>query len=181
MADPPEGTDAATTPDPKTDPPDGGTDDGDLTPDQRKAVERADKPDEVRALISSASRRARQAEADAKAARLELQKLQDAGKSELEKTAGRAERAEARLTELERDLLVTRVAAKHGIPAEDMDRLRGTTDEELEADAKAFAKRYLRTDEPPPDLGGGARSGAATAAGSKGFSESIRRQAQRRR
>lgn len=180
MADPTEEPAAATAPDP--DPPQAGTEDeGGLSPDQRKAVERADKPDEVRALISQASRRARQAEADAKTARQELQQLHDAGKSELEKAAGRAERAETRLAELERDLLVTRVAAKHGVPAEDMDRLRGATEEELEADAKAFAKRYLRAEEPPPDLGGGARSGPATAAGSKGFSESIRRQAQRRR
>ena len=69
----------------------------------RGASRPRDKPDEVRDDPQlTASRRARQAEAEAKAARQELQGLQDAGKSELEKATTRAERAEARAAELER-------------------------------------------------------------------------------
>jgi hypothetical protein len=180
MADPAESAAAtATDPNPKQDPPETGN----LSSDQRKAVEAAEKPDEVRERLSAASRRARQAEAELRSVRGELQQLQDAGKSETEQLATRAERAEQRVAELERRVMVAAVAARHGIPAEDVDRLHGETEDELDADARAFAKRYLsqQSDEPPPDLGGGARSGTATAPGSKGFSDQLRRQAQRRR
>lgn len=180
MADP--APDAAATADTGTqqDPPDTGNGGG-LTAEQRKAVDAAENPDAVRAIISESSRRARQAEADAKAARSELQGLQDQGKSEVEKAATRAERAEARVAELERSLLVTSVASKYDLHPELVPRLRGDTEEELEADAKALAKQFPRQQEtPPPDLGSGPRD-AATAAGSKGFSETLRRQAQRRR
>jgi hypothetical protein len=139
MADPtPEAAATAPegTPDPGADR-NGGTE---LTAEQRKAVEAADNPDQVREILSTASRRARQAEAEAKAARQELQGLQDAGKSELEKANTRAERAEARAAELERSLLTSSVASRHGIPPEHVHRLIGTTEEELETDAKALAK-----------------------------------------
>lgn len=180
MADP--ASDATATVDTGTpqDPPDAGNGDG-LTTDQRKAVDTAEHPDQVRDIISAASRRARQAEAEAKAVRQELQGHLDQGKSELEKAASRAERAEARVVELERSLHVTGAAARHGIPAEHVHRLVGSTEEELDADAKALAKALRSaTETPPPDLGSGPRD-AATAPGSKGFSDSIRRQAQRRR
>jgi hypothetical protein len=181
MADPQGSADAATAPEPtpKDAPQDAGN--GDLTDDARKAVEGAEKPDEVREILSAASRRARQAEGELKAARQELSQLQDAGKSELEKATARAERAEAHAAELERTVLVSAVATKYDLHPELVPRLRGATEEELEADAKALAKQFPRTvDEPPPDLGAGAR-GAATAPGSRGFSDTIRRQAQRRR
>jgi preprotein translocase subunit SecD len=180
MADPtPEAAATAPegTPDPGADR-NGGTE---LTAEQRKAVEAADNPDQVREILSTASRRARQAEAEAKAARQELQGLQDAGKSELEKANTRAERAEARAAELERSLLTSSVASRHGIPPEHVHRLIGTTEEELETDAKALAKALRSsTEEPPPDLGGGVRQGAP-AQGSMAFSDSIRRRAQGRR
>lgn len=181
MADPaPNG--AATAPEGSTtDPPEQGGG-SELTADQRSAVERAEKPDEVREIISAASRRARQAESELRAARQELQGLQDQGKSELEKAATRAQRAESRVAELERSLLVSSVATKYDLHPELVPRLRGETEEELEADAKALAKQFPRTTEtPPPDLGAGARDGAATAPGSKGFSDTIRRRAQARR
>jgi hypothetical protein len=151
-----------------------------LTPEQRQAVEAAEHPDQVQSIISAASRRARQAEAELRAARQELQGLQDAGKSELEKAAMRAERAEARSAELERSLLVSSVASKYDLHPELVPRLRGDSEEELEADAKALAKQFPRQQEAPPDLGSGARE-TATAAGTKGFSDRIRRQAQARR
>jgi hypothetical protein len=179
MADPaPEA--AATAPEGTTTETATGNGDG-LTADQQAAVKAAENPDQVRTILSEASRRARQAEADAKAARQELQGLQDAGKSELEKASTRAERAEARVAELERSLLITAVASKYDLHPELVPRLRGDTEEELEADAKALAKQFPRhQEEPPPDLGGGARDGA-TPAGSKAFSETIRRRAQSRR
>jgi hypothetical protein len=159
--------------------------------DVELAVRQADNPDKVRDLISRASRRARQAEvrardarqkaADADQLRVRVAELEEAGKSELEKLQARAERAEAHAAELERAQLIRSLAAKYGIPETHADRLRGATEAELEADAKAYAKSFPTADEPPPDLGGGARSGAATAPGTRGFSDQLRRQAQRRR
>lgn len=178
MADP-DGDGGATPPEPDPKQPDTGNGD-ELTAEQRNAVAAAEHPDQVREIISAASRRARQAEAEAKAARSELQGLQDQGKSELEKANGRAERAEARAIKLERTLLISAVAARHKLDPELASRLRGETEEELDADAKALAKRFPGHQEPPPDLGGGARDGA-TPAGSQGFSDRIRRQAQARR
>jgi hypothetical protein len=180
MADP-EGDGGATPPEPTPqDQPETGNGD-ELTAEQRNAVAAAEHPDAVREIISAASRRARQAEAEAKAARSELQGLQDQGKSELEKANGRAERAEARAAKLERTLLISSVATRHRLDPELASRLRGETEEELEADAKALAKRFPgHQEQPPPDLGGGARD-SATPAGSQGFSDRIRRQAQARR
>lgn len=178
MADPtPEA--AATAPEgTEQDAPDTGAE---LSADQRKAVDAAAKPDEVREIISAASRRARQAEAELRQARQELQGLQDQGKSELEKAAARADRAEAHAAALERSLLISSVASRYELDPELASRLRGETEEELEADAKALAKQFPRqSQEPPPDLGSGARDGA-TPAGSKGFSDQIRRRAQGRR
>lgn len=178
MADPADPA-AATAAEPSSTPKDAPTE-GDLAPDERKAVESADKPDEVRQLISAANRRARHAEGELKSARLRLQELQDVGKSETEQLAGRAERAESRAAELERSLLVERVAAKHSIPVEHVHRLAGSSEEELEADARALAKLFPKEEQAPADLGAGARGGA-TPPGSRGFSDQIRRQAQRRR
>lgn len=182
MADPTDAGAATAQESTTQDPPaDAGNGDGDLSPDARKVVEGADKPDEVRALISAANRRARQAEGELRQVRQELQQHQDAGKSEVEKATARAERAEARVAELERAQLVTSVASRHGIPAEQAHRLIGDTEDELEADAKALAKLLRPVEEPPPDLGSGVRAGAATATGSAAFSEQIRRRAQRGR
>lgn len=180
MADPQE-SGAATASESSTQDKSSAATGGELTAEQAAAVKTADNPDQVRTILSEASRRARQAEADAKAARQELQGLQDAGKSELEKATTRAERAEARAAELERSVLISTVAAKHDLHPELVPRLKGDTEEELEADAKALAKQFPRQQEtPPPDLGAGPRD-AATAPGSKGFSDQIRRRAQSRR
>jgi hypothetical protein len=179
MADPaPDG--AATAPEDTSTEAPASNGDG-FSTDQQAAVKAADNPDQVRAILSEASRRARQAEAEAKAARQELQGLQDQGKSEAEKLASRAQRAEARVAELERSLLISGVASKYDLHPELVPRLRGDTEEELEADAKALAKQFPRQQEaPPPDLGAGPRP-PATGGGSKAFSDSIRRRAQGRR
>lgn len=57
---------------------------------------------------------------------------------------------------LERSLLVTKVAAKHSLSDLLADRLRGNTEEELEADAKLLAAMIPpKKTAPPESLGGG--------------------------
>ncbi|MGW0705094.1 hypothetical protein ACWD4G_03800 [Streptomyces sp. NPDC002643] len=59
----------------------------------------------------------------------------------------------AKNAELEHSLVVASVARKYDLPEELAGRLRGTTPEELEADAKAL--QALITPAAPPALGGG--------------------------
>ncbi|WP_236246474.1 hypothetical protein [Streptomyces sp. CC210A] len=59
----------------------------------------------------------------------------------------------AKNTELERELRVSAVARKHGLPDELTNRLRGESVDELEADAKALSA-LLRL-APPENLSGG--------------------------
>jgi hypothetical protein len=127
-----------------------------------------------------------------KAVKKERDDLRDAGRSELEKAVGRADKAErerdsaiaereARITELEREARARAAAAAAGI-AEHWSRLRGDTAEELEEDAKSLAESFGGGGNSGPattaDLGAGPRPGAP-ATGSQGFSERIRRQARR--
>lgn len=79
----------------------------------------------------NASYRTRAQEAEAR-----LTEIDDAAKSEAEKALERAERAEQQLVALERK----DVAREAGLPAEWADRLRGSTRDELQADAEQLAK-----------------------------------------
>jgi chromosome segregation ATPase len=127
-----------------------------------------------------------------KQAQQERDDLRDAGRSELEKAVARADKAErerdariaekdARIAELEHEQLARTAAAAAGI-AEQWHRLRGTTIEELEADARALLESFGRGGDSGQgtvaDFGAGPRP-PAPATGSAGFSERIR--AQRRR
>lgn len=99
--------------------------------------------------------------------RKRLKDFEDAGKSDAEKAAQRAEESTKRVTELETErsgLLRELVAARHGLDDDMAARLRGDTRDELEADAKALAKKYGKPGgggwdggrrgggDPPPDL-----------------------------
>lgn len=73
-------------------------------------------------------------------------------KAEKEKTAGfDKEKAEllSRATSAETSLLKGKVASKHKIPIELAERLQGSTEEELEKDAQAFAG-YMSPASAPP-------------------------------
>ncbi|MEU2106490.1 DUF4355 domain-containing protein [Nocardia sp. NPDC019255] len=112
---------------------------------------------------------------DLKSAAAELQKIKDANKSESQKLADQlaglqqqlAER-DAQLSSLALEKLRAEVAADKGVPA---GRLRGSTKEELEADADAYlteiASRETATKRKPPaptGLKSGASSSGSTAA-----------------
>lgn len=60
--------------------------------------------------------------------------------------------------DLERELLVTKVAAKHNLPDDLKDRLRGESEADLEKDAASLARFAPKTEEPkvdPDTLSGG--------------------------
>ena len=113
------------------------------------------------------------AEKRAKAAETELAKINAAKVTADEETAKRngeferlyqAEIAKRESTEKElaterRTALVGRVAAKHKLPEAFSERLRGETEEELEADAKELAKHVGVRHAPDTEGGAGSRSG----------------------
>ncbi|MFT4034511.1 MAG: hypothetical protein QM679_02935 [Patulibacter sp.] len=73
----------------------------------------------------------------------------DAEKSELQKAQEALAAAQARSTELEQSAARRAAADRAGLPAEFADRLRGSTDEELDEDAKTLAG-FLAGQAPPP-------------------------------
>jgi len=95
----------------------------------------------------------------------ELERLQ-ASKTELEKAQERATRAEADKKSLELSLLRRDVAQKVGLPAALVDRLKGETLEELEADANALMESLPKADpakKPNPNINPTNPAGASQA------------------
>lgn len=88
------------------------------------------------------------AEAERKAAEEqgEFKKLyEDAEKRRVE--------AEAKAAQIERERLLDRIAAKHALPDDLRDRLRGDSEEDLDADAEKLAALIAKPDTPKaPDL-----------------------------
>lgn len=109
------------------------------------------------------SRKWEQRSKDNAAAAKELEALKDASKTDAEKLADatkRAEDAEARLAEYERErdraAIVAEVAAAKGIDAEWLGRMTGDTREEIEANADYIASKLSGAPIYPsvPDNGG---------------------------
>lgn len=74
-----------------------------------------------------------------KAAADKLAELEEAQKTEAQKVADRLQRAEEERDQAQAQLMRRDVAAAANLPAEVADRLRGSTREELEQDARSFA------------------------------------------
>ncbi|AOT23132.1 scaffolding protein [Mycobacterium phage Taquito] len=113
----------------------------------------------------------RKAERDLAAARAELQKIEDAKKSELQKALERAQEAEKRAEQAELAALRQKIANREGkkVP---VSALTGTTEEELTAQAdaliewrdqngKSAEKQTEKKRTPPPPGGGSLKSGAS--------------------
>lgn len=73
-----------------------------------------------------------------------------------EATLAKAEQAEQQRKALELQMLRNKVAQDVGIPGALADRLRGETQEELEADAKQLLETLPKSDPKAPSLNGGA-------------------------
>jgi len=120
--------------------------------------------------------------AERDAALAQLQEHEDAQGTEVEQLRTKLGRVEkengdlkAELAERDRRIAASDAASKHGIP-DWADRLKGSTPEELDADAQAIAERV--NGEPArttPDFGAGARQGTQ----SSGMDQLIRRKAGR--
>jgi hypothetical protein len=107
--------------------------------------------------------RLRNEAAESRKARQELEArlktIEDANLSETERTKKRADEAEARASKLEKDLMRTKIAVKHGLPEVLAERLMGDDETAMDADAKVLAK--LMT---PAASSGSATNGASNRA-----------------
>lgn len=139
----------AKEPEPKTPEP---TDDKPLGPEGEKALE-------------AFKTRAREAEALVKELKPLAQKAreaEEANKTELEKANGKVAELEGQVKSLTDDSLRLRVAIEKKIPAELIDRLKGSSQEELETDAEELLKLVGGGNGTATDFGGGPRTPAPT-------------------
>lgn len=133
-----------------------------------KDAEKQDVPPEV-------TRALRQANKEAEKLRLRLKEYEDANKSEQQKLEERATAAERKAAENESALLRMRVAVAKQLPAELVDRLRGSNEQELAADADALLALVGTAGRPRTDVDQGARTSSAPA----DMNDLIRRAARR--
>lgn len=106
-----------------------------------------------------AMKKIREADREAEALRKRLKEFEDRDKTEAQKLAERAETAEKQRDELLIESLRARVALAKGLPLPLAERLRGTTEEEMSADADALLELVPTTStRPRGDVDQGARS-----------------------
>lgn len=161
-------TDPPTPPaDPAT-PPDGAAPpaDDNADADLEKVAADADRPDAVRNAIAAERAKAKAAEARAKTAEAKVKRFEDRDKTEQQKLAERAEAAEKAAADAEARLLRRDVGARKGLPAALADRLQGSTEDEMAADADRLLEA-VKPGRPDPNrldghLNGGARGDGAT-------------------
>jgi hypothetical protein len=110
----------------------------------------------------------------AKAARLD--EIEAANQTDLERLTGQIDSLKGDVEPTKAENMRLRVALDKGVPADLIDRLRGGTKEELEADAEALMKRVGG---PVGGHDGGPRGSAATAASSGDMNALIRQAAGR--
>lgn len=103
----------------------------------------------------------RKANKEAETLRLKLKEFEDGQKSEQEKLTERAEAAEKRATELERQSLRSKVGARKGLPPKMWDRLVGDDEDALAADADELLAEMKPNGRPSFD--GGAKGTNAPA------------------
>ena len=99
-------------------------------------------------------------------ARAELDKIQRANESALEKAQREAKEAQEAASKATSDALRLRVAVAKGLPEALVNRLQGSTEEELAADAESLLALVRTPTAPQPDLSQGAKgasSGGSTA------------------
>ena len=118
--------------------------------------------DDVNRILADEKRAFQKRERELKSKADEWDKLQESKKSDAQKAAERAAELEkenaALKTQVELDRARIKFGRKHHIPEADWDRLRGSTSQEIEEDAKEWAKsRGLdRAGGPTPKGGSGA-------------------------
>lgn len=79
----------------------------------------------------------------------EYDRLVEASKTDQERLEERASKAEGRLGSLETENMRLKVALEKGLPADLIERLRGTTPEELAKDADFLLERFAKPTQQP--------------------------------
>jgi DNA-binding transcriptional MerR regulator len=97
--------------------------------------------------------------AQLKEAREALKAYQDKEQEEADKNKTAQQKADelaAKAAKLERELSITRLAAKKGLDPDLFDRIKGDTEAEIEADIDLLLTKFVRpTEKAPPDTKGG--------------------------
>lgn len=100
---------------------------------------------------------------EAETLRKRVKEIEDAEKSDLERTQTRAETAEHERDQAQVELLRLRVAAKHSIPEDLIDLVSGTTEDEINDRAERLAKRLGDAAIRAPSVPAGPRGKPGTA------------------
>lgn len=141
---------------------------------EQQQGEPAELGDAGKKALAEERKRAAVAEKEAKALKARLDEIETANLSELDKAKNRASEAETRLSQIEQTNTRMRVALEAGLPLEDVDRIKGETEDELLADAKSLAARLGKTAATPkPDPSQGARDGEAGTSTGDQFASAI--------
>lgn len=89
-----------------------------------------------------------------------LDEMEAASQSEVEKLTSKLAKAEERASTAEGRLVRFQVATEKKLPAELVERLQGSTPEELAADADKLLELVKPGEQPPPEFDGGTREPA---------------------
>lgn len=132
------------------------------TPEPETETKTEDKPlgDAGEKALEAFKQRAREAEAKVKELSPLAEKareLEEANATELEKATSQRDTFKNEAETKAAENLRLRVALEKSVPADLIDRLRGDTQEELEADADKLLS-LVKTEAPAPDFDGGART-----------------------
>ena len=120
-------------------------------------------PDGVTELLRKERAARKKAEAELSRATKRLNEIDDAGKSEQQKMADAVAAANARAERAELAILRAQVATRKKLPADLAERLVGTTEDELEADADRLVAQITSVT-PRPQMDPGPRGEDQTAA-----------------
>lgn len=113
----------------------------------------------------AAEREARKtAEKSAADLQAQLDKIAQANLSDLEKAQKQAQETQTRLDALTRQNTVSTIALAKGVPADLVEFLTGTTEDEISAKADLLLSRLGAPKSPKPDASQGAKGGTPSAA-----------------
>lgn len=151
------------------------TTDAAVTQTQTDTTSKTFTQEDVDKLLGERVARERAQHADAVEKAKKFDELQEASKSDLEKVTGERDTLKTAAESATAEALRLRVALTKQLPAELIDRLRGSTKEELEADADELLKLVKPQGRTSFDGGKGRESGPAPT----GMNEMLRKAAGR--
>ena len=139
------------------------------------AAATADLGDGGKKALDAERRRAATAEKQAKDLKAQLDAINTANLTEVERAQRTATEAQSRLAEYERTNLRQKVALEKSVPASLVGRLVGDTEDEIAADADALLALVNAPTSPRPDPSQGARGSAVPATPQQEFAQFLER------